>query len=62
MFVGLDPSTNNFFRDLDDLDLTGPRSHDTVFIYYVKSGQKFSNEILSNTVRATFVFLRVCVS
>lgn len=58
MFVGLDSSANVFSRELDDLDLSGPRSHDTVFVFYVKSGQKLTSEILSNTVKITLLILK----
>ncbi|XP_046461247.1 ral GTPase-activating protein subunit beta-like isoform X2 [Daphnia pulex] len=46
--VGLDSTSSHFFEDLDSLDRLGSRSHDTVYVFYVRSGQKDSYEILSN--------------
>ena len=48
--VRLDSTSINFFEDLDSLDRLGSRSHDTVYVFYVRSGQKDSFEILSNMV------------
>jgi hypothetical protein len=48
--VGLDSTSSHFFEDLDSLDRLGSRSHDTVYVFYVRSGQKDSYEILSNMV------------
>lgn len=48
--VGLDSSSPSFSDDLDSLDRLESRNHDAVFVFYVRSGQKDSSEILSNTV------------
>ncbi|XP_032791568.2 ral GTPase-activating protein subunit beta isoform X2 [Daphnia magna] len=47
--IGLDASSTHFSEDLDSLDRLGSRSHDTVCVFYVRSGQKDSFDILSNT-------------
>nr|CAH0103904.1 unnamed protein product [Daphnia galeata] len=51
--VRLDSTSISFFEDLDSLDRLGSRSHDTVYVFYVRSGQKDSFEILSNMTLAS---------
>ncbi|XP_043351486.1 ral GTPase-activating protein subunit beta isoform X9 [Dermochelys coriacea] len=46
--IALDSSLPGFFDDLGYLDLLPCRPFDTVFIFYMKAGQKTSQEILKN--------------
>ncbi|XP_013870835.1 ral GTPase-activating protein subunit beta isoform X2 [Austrofundulus limnaeus] len=46
--IGLDTSLPGFFDDISYLDLLPCRPFDTVFIFYVRAGQKSSSEILRN--------------
>ncbi|XP_027897478.1 ral GTPase-activating protein subunit beta isoform X4 [Xiphophorus couchianus] len=46
--IGLDSSLPGFFDDVSYLDLLPCRPFDTVFIFYVRAGQKSSSEILRN--------------
>uniref|UniRef100_A0A1A8V8F6 Ral GTPase-activating protein subunit beta n=1 Tax=Nothobranchius furzeri TaxID=105023 RepID=A0A1A8V8F6_NOTFU len=46
--IGLDSSLPGFFDDITYLDLLPCRPFDTVFIFYVRAGQKSSSEILRN--------------
>lgn len=48
--IALETDDNSFANDLEALDRTSPRTADTVHIFYVKSGQKTSAEILQNVV------------
>ncbi|XP_035983069.1 ral GTPase-activating protein subunit beta isoform X4 [Fundulus heteroclitus] len=58
--IGLDSSLPGFFDDVSYLDLLPCRPFDTVFVFYVRAGQKSSSEILRNvessaTVQAHFL-------
>ncbi|XP_040463902.1 ral GTPase-activating protein subunit beta isoform X3 [Falco naumanni] len=46
--IALDSALPGFFDDLGYLDLLPCRPFDTVFIFYMKAGQKTSQEILKN--------------
>ncbi|XP_072031958.1 ral GTPase-activating protein subunit beta-like isoform X2 [Amphiura filiformis] len=46
--VALDESFSGFHGDLRLLDAIPSRTYDSVFVFYVKSGQKTSEEILNN--------------
>lgn len=46
--IALDSSLPGFFEDIGYLDLLPSRPFDTVFIFYMKAGQKTSQEILKN--------------
>ncbi|KAL1272258.1 hypothetical protein QQF64_028120 [Cirrhinus molitorella] len=46
--IALDSSVPGFFDDVGYLDLLPSRPCDTVFIFYMKAGQKSSQEILRN--------------
>ncbi|XP_068601913.1 ral GTPase-activating protein subunit beta-like [Brachionichthys hirsutus] len=46
--IGLESSLPGFFDDVSYLDLLPCRPFDTVFIFYVRAGQKSSPEILRN--------------
>ncbi|XP_053568269.1 ral GTPase-activating protein subunit beta isoform X3 [Bombina bombina] len=46
--IALDPYIPGFFDDIGYLDLLPCRPFDTVFIFYMKAGQKTSQEILKN--------------
>ncbi|KAG8446286.1 hypothetical protein GDO86_013933 [Hymenochirus boettgeri] len=46
--IALDSHIPGFFEDIGYLDLLPCRPFDTVFIFYVKAGQKTSQEILKN--------------
>lgn len=43
--IGLESSLPGFFDDISYLDLLPCRPFDTVFIFYVKAGQKSSHEV-----------------
>uniref|UniRef100_A0A8C7Z4B9 Ral GTPase activating protein non-catalytic subunit beta n=1 Tax=Oryzias sinensis TaxID=183150 RepID=A0A8C7Z4B9_9TELE len=43
--IGLDSSVPGFFDDMNYLDLLPCRPFDTVFIFYVRAGQKSSHEV-----------------
>ena len=49
--IALDTDDAAFANDLEALDRTSPRTADTVHIFYVKSGQRTTEEILQNVVR-----------
>lgn len=49
--IAIDPTIPGFCLDLETLDNISPRTCDTVYIFYVKAGQKTPIEILSNVVR-----------
>ncbi|CAL9702539.1 unnamed protein product [Knipowitschia caucasica] len=46
--IGLDSSLSGFIEDISFLDLLPCRPFDTVFIFYMRAGQKSSHEILKN--------------
>ncbi|KAJ8016428.1 hypothetical protein DPEC_G00007110 [Dallia pectoralis] len=46
--IALESSMPGFFDDIAYLDLLPSRPFDTVFVFYVKAGQKTSHEILRN--------------
>ncbi|KAM9296042.1 ral GTPase-activating protein subunit beta [Gastrophryne carolinensis] len=46
--IALDPYMPGFFEDMGYLDLLPCRPFDTVFIFYMKAGQKTSQEVLKN--------------
>ncbi|XP_023691041.1 ral GTPase-activating protein subunit beta isoform X13 [Paramormyrops kingsleyae] len=46
--IALDSALPGFFQDMEYLDLLPCRPFDTVFIFYVRAGQKTSQEILRN--------------
>ncbi|KAM9343162.1 ral GTPase-activating protein subunit beta isoform 3-T3 [Pholidichthys leucotaenia] len=46
--IGLESSLPGFFEDITHLDLLPCRPFDTVFIFYMRPGQKSSHEILRN--------------
>ena len=48
--IALETDDATFANDLEALDRTSPRTADTVHIFYVKSCQKASEEILQNVV------------
>ncbi|XP_076655093.1 ral GTPase-activating protein subunit beta isoform X3 [Halictus rubicundus] len=48
--IALDPTIPGFCLDLETLDNISPRMCDTVYIFYVKAGQKTAAEILSNVL------------
>jgi hypothetical protein len=48
--TALDTSLDGFCRDLEALDSMSSRTCDTVHVFYVRAGQKTSEEILSNVV------------
>ena len=50
----LDTSNSSLFTDLEQLDLVSCRDSDTVHVFYVKSGQKNPNDIISNVVSIHF--------
>lgn len=43
--IALDPALPGFFDDLGYLDLLPCRPFDTVFVFYMKAGQKTSQEV-----------------
>ncbi|XP_030632553.1 ral GTPase-activating protein subunit beta isoform X2 [Chanos chanos] len=53
--IALDSSLPGFFDDIGYLDLLPCRPCDTVFIFYMKAGQKSSQEILKNVESAANV-------
>uniref|UniRef100_A0A667ZDS2 Ral GTPase-activating protein subunit beta n=1 Tax=Myripristis murdjan TaxID=586833 RepID=A0A667ZDS2_9TELE len=53
--IGLESSLPGFFDDISYLDLLPCRPFDTVFIFYVRAGQKSSHEILRNVESSTSV-------
>ncbi|XP_016921495.1 ral GTPase-activating protein subunit beta isoform X5 [Apis cerana] len=53
--TALDPTISGFCLDLETLDNISPRTCDTVYIFYVKAGQKTSTEILSNVLHESNV-------
>ncbi|XP_076297619.1 ral GTPase-activating protein subunit beta isoform X5 [Lasioglossum baleicum] len=53
--IALDPTIPGFCPDLETLDNISPRMCDTVYIFYVKAGQKTTAEILSNVLHETNV-------
>ncbi|XP_054639550.1 ral GTPase-activating protein subunit beta [Dunckerocampus dactyliophorus] len=46
--ASLDPSLPGFFEDLRRLDQLPSRNRDTIFVFYVRAGQKAAAEILRN--------------
>jgi hypothetical protein len=55
--TALDTSLDGFCRDLEALDNMSSRTCDTVHVFYVRAGQKTSEEILSNVVSYLVAFL-----
>ncbi|KAK6303104.1 hypothetical protein J4Q44_G00255580 [Coregonus suidteri] len=53
--IGLESSMPGFFDDIAYLDLLPCRPFDTVFVFYVKAGQKTSHEILRNVEVSSIV-------
>ncbi|XP_031724676.1 ral GTPase-activating protein subunit beta isoform X1 [Anarrhichthys ocellatus] len=53
--IGLESSLPGFFDDISYLDLLPCRPFDTVFIFYVRAGQKSSSEILRNVESSSSV-------
>ncbi|CAL7934379.1 unnamed protein product [Xylocopa violacea] len=53
--TALDPTVPGFCLDIEILDNISPRTCDTVYIFYVKAGQKTSTEILSNVLHESNV-------
>ncbi|XP_071767266.1 ral GTPase-activating protein subunit beta-like isoform X9 [Centroberyx gerrardi] len=53
--IGLESSLPGFFDDISYLDLLPCRPFDTVFVFYVRAGQKSSHEILRNVESSTSV-------
>uniref|UniRef100_A0A8D0ASA5 Ral GTPase-activating protein subunit beta n=1 Tax=Sander lucioperca TaxID=283035 RepID=A0A8D0ASA5_SANLU len=53
--IGLESSLPGFFDDMSYLDLLPCRPFDTVFIFYVRAGQKSSPEILRNVESSSSV-------
>ncbi|XP_051562541.1 ral GTPase-activating protein subunit beta-like isoform X3 [Myxocyprinus asiaticus] len=63
--IALDSSVSGFFDDIGYLDLLPSRPCDTVFIFYMKAGQKSSQEILRNVESSSNVqphFLELLLS
>ncbi|XP_060724186.1 ral GTPase-activating protein subunit beta isoform X4 [Tachysurus vachellii] len=63
--IALDSATSGFFDDVGYLDLLPCRPCDTVFIFYMKAGQKSSQEILRNVESSASVqphFLELLLS
>ena len=52
----LDTSNSGLFYDLEQLDLVSCRDSDTVHVFYVKSGQKAPNDIISNVVGTVLLY------
>lgn len=46
--IALDSERKNFAQDINHLDRLSPRTHDTVHVFYMKSGQKTAEEIIGN--------------
>ncbi|XP_010874093.3 ral GTPase-activating protein subunit beta isoform X2 [Esox lucius] len=53
--IGLESSMPGFFDDIAYLDLLPCRPFDTVFVFYVRAGQKTSHEILKNVETSSSV-------
>ncbi|XP_062316123.1 ral GTPase-activating protein subunit beta-like [Osmerus eperlanus] len=53
--IGLDSSLPGFFEDIAYLDLLPCRPFDTVFVFYMRAGQKSSQEILRNVESSSSV-------
>uniref|UniRef100_T1JGQ1 Rap-GAP domain-containing protein n=1 Tax=Strigamia maritima TaxID=126957 RepID=T1JGQ1_STRMM len=49
--IRLDSAQNNFVNDIEILDKMSGRTYDTVFVFYVKSGQKTPQEIMANVMQ-----------
>lgn len=63
--IALDSATSGFFDDIGYLDLLPCRPCDTVFIFYMRAGQKSSQEILRNVESSASVqphFLELLLS
>ncbi len=61
--VALESDSIGFVNDLELLDRLSPRTADTVHVYYVRSGQKSAEEIMSNVVSVTSISLHyICTS
>lgn len=56
--IALDSALPGFFDDLGYLDLLPCRPFDTVFIFYMKAGQKTSQEV-SESVESQLVYIVV---
>lgn len=51
--VKLDAVEKDFLHDLELLDAIPPRTSDTIHVFYIKSGQRVSFDILRNVVSAS---------
>ena len=51
--VELDSSSSEFWEDLKTLDKVSPRTGDTMYVFYVRSGQEKGSDILANNVSST---------
>ena len=60
--ISLDPALAGFQSDLQHLDALSCRSHHTVHVFYVKSGQKMPFEILSNVVSLKWLDVNLVIS
>jgi len=49
--ISLDSGSSDFVRDVELLDRVSERAHDTVHVFYVRSGQSKVKDILANVVR-----------
>lgn len=48
--IPIDSNHPNFIAELEALDQSSYRTNDTVYVFYVKSGQKKADDILANVV------------
>ena len=55
--VALDATQPGFVKDLEALDTTNNRTVDTVHVFYVRTGQRHSRDILDNVVCFIYIFL-----
>lgn len=46
--IALDSERKSFAQDINHLDRLSPRTHDTVHVFYMKSGQRTAEEIIGN--------------
>ena len=51
--IALESDSPGFVNDLEKLDRISPRTADTIHVFYAKSGQKTTEQILGNVVRET---------
>ncbi|XP_034665239.1 ral GTPase-activating protein subunit beta isoform X6 [Drosophila subobscura] len=51
--IVLDTKSTAFAADLDRLDKLSARTHDTVYVFYVKTGQTSAQQIIGNMVEET---------